>query len=43
MFNPDGSIRSNGLAFRDFVGRCEGRINCGKDKHRKHKHHKPRR
>jgi hypothetical protein len=38
--NTDGSIRSNGLAFRDFVSRCEGRINCGKDKRRKHKHHK---
>jgi hypothetical protein len=43
MFNLDGSIRSNGLAFRDFVSRCEGRINCGKDKHRKRKHHKRRR
>jgi hypothetical protein len=34
------SIRSNGLAFRDFVSRCEGRINCGKDKRKKRKHPK---
>jgi hypothetical protein len=43
MFDADGSIRSNGLAFRDFVSRCEGRIDCGKQKQRKHKHHKHRR
>jgi hypothetical protein len=40
MFNADGSIRSNGLAFRDFVLRCDGRIDCGRDKQRKRKHHK---
>jgi hypothetical protein len=40
MFNADGSIRSNGLAFRDLVGRCEGRIDCGKKKQKKRKHHK---
>jgi hypothetical protein len=40
MFNADGSIRSNGLAFRDFVQRCDGRIDCGRDKQRKRKHHK---
>jgi hypothetical protein len=40
LFNPDNSIRSNGLAFRDFVQRCEGRINCGRDKQKKRKHHK---
>jgi hypothetical protein len=46
LFNPDNSIRSNGLAFRDFVQRCENRINCGRDKpkkHKKRKHHKHRR
>jgi hypothetical protein len=36
LFNPDNSIRPNGVAFRDFVQRCDGRINCGRDK-RKHK------
>jgi hypothetical protein len=40
MFNADGTIRSNGIAFRAFVGRCEGRIDCGKEKHKKRKHHK---
>jgi hypothetical protein len=42
MFNADNSIRPNGLAFRDFVQRCDGRINCGRDKRKKHgkKHHK---
>ena len=39
MFNSDGTIRSNGLAFRDFVQRCDGRINCGRDKPKK-KHRK---
>ena len=43
LFNLDGSIRSNGIAFRDFVQRCEGRIDCGRDKHRKRKHHRRRR
>jgi hypothetical protein len=38
--NTDGSIRPNGVAFRDFVQRCEGRIDCGRDKHKKRKHHK---
>jgi hypothetical protein len=43
MFNPDNSIRPNGLAFRDFVQRCDGRINCGRDKRKKHRrkrHHR---
>jgi hypothetical protein len=40
MFNPDGSIRSNGVAFRDFVQRCDGRINCGRDKPKRKKHRK---
>jgi hypothetical protein len=44
MFNPDNSIRPNGLAFRDFVQRCENRINCGRDKREKgrqrHKRHR---
>ena len=43
MFNPDGSIRSNGLAFRDFVQRCDGRINCGRDKPKRRKHRRHRR
>jgi hypothetical protein len=43
LFNADGSIRSNGIAFRDFVQRCDGRINCGRDKHKKRKHAKHRR
>jgi hypothetical protein len=43
MFNADGSIRSNGLAFRDFVQRCDGRINCGRDKPKRRKHRKHRR
>jgi hypothetical protein len=43
MFNPDGSIRSNGLAFRDFVQRCDGRIDCGRKKHEKHGRRKRRR
>jgi hypothetical protein len=43
LFNPDNSIRSNGIAFRDFVQRCEGRINCGLDKRKKRRHHKRRR
>jgi hypothetical protein len=38
MFNADDSIRPNGLAFRDFVQRCDGRINCGRDKRKKHRH-----
>jgi hypothetical protein len=38
MFNADNSIRPNGLAFRDFVQRCDGRINCGRDKPKKHRH-----
>jgi hypothetical protein len=42
MFNSDGTIRSNGLAFRDFVQRCDGRINCGRDKPKK-KHRKQHR
>jgi hypothetical protein len=39
MFNSEGTIRSSGLAFRDFVQRCDGRINCGRDKPKK-KHRK---
>jgi hypothetical protein len=42
LFNPDNSIRSNGLAFRDFVQRCEGRIDCGREKQKKRKHHSHR-
>jgi hypothetical protein len=38
MFNADNSIRPSGLAFRDFVQRCDGRINCGRDKRKKHRH-----
>jgi hypothetical protein len=41
LFNIDGSIRANGLAFRDFVQRCDGRIDCGKEKRKRHR--KPRR
>jgi hypothetical protein len=40
MFNTDGSIRSNGLAFHDFVQRCEGRIDCGNEKRKRRKHRK---
>jgi hypothetical protein len=40
LFNPDNSIRPNGIAFRDFVQRCEGRIDCGLEKHKKHRRHK---
>jgi hypothetical protein len=40
MFNADGSIRSNGLAFRDFVQRCDDRIDCGRDKRNRRKHGK---
>jgi hypothetical protein len=44
MFNSDNSIRPNGLAFRDFVQRCENRIDCGRDKRKKgrqrHKRHR---
>jgi hypothetical protein len=40
MFNADNSIRPNGLAFRDFVQRCDDRINCGRDKPKKRKHKK---
>jgi hypothetical protein len=43
MFNPDNSIRPNGLAFRDFVQRCDDRINCGRDKPKRRKHRKHRR
>jgi hypothetical protein len=40
LFNPDGSIRSSGIAFRDFVQRCDKRINCGQDKPSKKRHRK---
>jgi hypothetical protein len=43
MFNTDNSIRPNGLAFRDFVQRCDDRINCGRDKPKKHRHKRHRR
>jgi hypothetical protein len=43
LFNLDGSIRANGIAFRDFVQRCDGRIDCGREKHKKRKRAKHRR
>ena len=38
LFNADGSMRPNGVAFRDFVQRCDNRINCGRDKPKKRRH-----
>jgi hypothetical protein len=43
LFNADNSIRPNGVAFRDFVQHCDNRINCGRDKPKRKKHHKHRR
>jgi hypothetical protein len=37
LFNADGSIRPAGVAFRDFVQSCDNRINCGRDKPKKHR------
>ena len=40
MFNPDNSLRPNGVAYRDFIARCDGRVNCGRDKHKRKRHKK---
>jgi hypothetical protein len=30
LINSDGSLRSNGRAFRDFLAVCDGQVDCGR-------------
>jgi hypothetical protein len=37
MFNPDNSLRANGVAYRNFIIRCDDRVDCGKARNKRKK------